>query len=299
MLKQGIAVVAPDYGGLGPVADGVPTGHGYYDLASLGHSMIYAAVAARRALGAGLSGQWAPGGWSEGGFAALAAAHYSGEAAAADPPLTYRGTISLAPVPDVPAMNKILWDDIATASASGLPPTAHQADQLVFANAETIYLTRTENAAGYAVDPARIYGTDMLRFYQQNWRTCLDDLNPLVKQDIQTYLNASPDHRLETYPGIRGTTPDALPENQRFYRDNRGKLENALLPGPVLWLYGTDDITSPDSVTYAVVNKMLINGNDINLAVLKGATHYDVPTVGQPLVLARLHQLFPAAVEDP
>ncbi|MCM2580155.1 alpha/beta hydrolase family protein [Streptomyces meridianus] len=292
VLRMGIAVVAPDYEGLGPVDRGVRPGHGYYHLASEGRSMVYAAVAAQRHLGRRASGQWAPAGWSEGGFAALAAAHYSPDAEKADPELDFRGTIALAPVPDVPAMNKILWRDIDNASQSGLPPSEHQLDQLVFANAETIYFTRTQRQAGYDVDPAQVYGANMLRIYNNDWRTCLDDLNSLVRKDIQAYLDASPSHRLNTYPGARGDRPNALPDNRRFYRENQGKLENSKLPGPVLWLYGTDDITSPGSVTYNVVNKMLINGNDINLGVLEGAGHYDVPTVGRPLVEARLRQLF-------
>ncbi|MGV9215343.1 alpha/beta hydrolase family protein [Micromonospora sp. RB23] len=292
ILKMNIAVVAPDYEGLGPVADGVPEGHGYYNLSSEGNSMVYAAVAAQRLLGDRLSGQWVPAGWSEGGFAALAASYYSDRATMADPDLEYRGTITLAPVPDVPAMNRVLWNDIEQAARSGLPPTEHQIEQLVFANAETIYFTRTERYAGYDIDPTTIYGPNMLRFYRENWRTCLDDLNRLVKQDIQNYLASSPTHRLTTYPGIRGDTPNSLPENRRFYAENQGRLENATLPGSILWLYGTDDITSPATVTYNVVNKMLINDNDVNLAVLEGAGHYDVSTVGLPLIQARLKQLF-------
>ncbi|GGY19404.1 triacylglycerol lipase [Streptomyces djakartensis] len=292
VLKMGIAVVAPDYEGLGPRSAGVPTGHGYYDLPSEGNSMIFAAVAAQRYLGDRLSGQWAPGGWSEGGFAALAAAYYSPLATKAEPALDYQGTITLAPVPDVPAMNRLLWQDIDNASRSGLPPTAHQIDQLVFANAETIYFTKTQRYAGYDVDPRQVYGPNMLRFYRQDWQTCLDDLNDAVRQDIVSYLSASPSHRLNTYPGVRGDSPNALPENRRFFEQNQGKLERSTLPGSILWLYGTDDITSPNSVTYNVVNKMVANGNDINLSVLEGAGHYDVPVVGLPLIQARLGQLF-------
>ncbi|MDX2681042.1 alpha/beta hydrolase family protein [Streptomyces sp. NY05-11A] len=291
VLKMGIAVVAPDYEGLGPESAGV-MGHGYYDLSSEGNSMIFAAVAARRYLGDRLSGQWVPGGWSEGGFAALAAAYYSDAATRADRALEYRGTVTLAPVPDVPAMNRILWQDIDNASRSGLPPTDHQIDQLVFANAETIYFTKTERYAGYDVDPSQVYGPNMLKFYHQDWQRCLEDLNAVVKQDIQNYLSASPSHRLDSYPGVRGDTPNSLPENRRFFEQNQGKLETSTLPGSVLWLYGTDDITSPNSVTYNVVNKMVANGNDINLSVLEGAGHYDVPVVGLPLIQARLKQLF-------
>ncbi|MFF0156068.1 hypothetical protein ACFYRY_00790 [Streptomyces sp. NPDC005263] len=292
VLTMGVAVVAPDYEGLVPPSAGVRTGHGYYDLSSEGYSMIYAAVAAQRYLGGRLSGQWAPAGWSEGGFAALAAAYYSASATKADPALEYRGTITLAPVPDVPAMNKILWQDINNASQSGLPPTDHQISQLVFANAETIYFTKTERYAGYDVDPRQVYGPNMLRFYRQDWQACIDDLNAAVRKDIQRYVSASPSHRLNTYPGVRGNSPNSLPEIRRFFAQNQGKLESSTLPGSVLWLYGTDDITSPNSVTYNVVNKMLTNGNDINLSVLQGAGHYDVPVVGQPLVQARLKQLF-------
>lgn len=35
-LRMNTAVVAPDYEGLGPVAEGVPEGHGYYELSSEG-----------------------------------------------------------------------------------------------------------------------------------------------------------------------------------------------------------------------------------------------------------------------
>ncbi|MER6355980.1 hypothetical protein ABT186_30220 [Streptomyces sp. NPDC001634] len=292
VLKMGIAVVAPDYEGLGPASAGVVPGHGYYHLSSEGNSMIFAAVAAQRYLGRRLSGLWVPGGWSEGGFAALAAADASGSAAKADPALKYRGTIALAPVPDVPAMNKVLWRDIDQASRSGHAPTDHQLDQLVFANAETIYFTKTERQAGYAVDPRQVYGANMLRFYDHDWQTCLDDLNAAVRRDIQNYLSTSPSHRLNTYQGVRAGKPNALPGTRRFFEQNQGKLENSHLPGSVLWLYGTDDITSPSSVTYNVVNKMVANGNDINLSVLQGAGHYDVPTAGLPLIQARLKQLF-------
>ncbi|MER7468147.1 alpha/beta fold hydrolase [Streptomyces sp. NPDC097981] len=292
VLKMGIAVIAPDYEGLGPASAGVTTGHGYYDLSSEGNSMIFAAVAAQRYLGDRLSGQWVPAGWSEGGFSALAAAYYSDSATKADPDLKYRGVITLAPVPDVPAMNRILWQDIDNVSQSGLPPTDHQIDQLVFANAETIYFTKTERYAGHDVDPSKVYGPNMLKFYHQDWQRCLDDLNARVKQDIQNYLSASPSHRLDSYPGVRGDTPNLLPENRRFFEQNQGKLETSTLPGSVLWLYGTDDITSPNSVTYNVVNKMVANGNDINLSVLEGAGHYAVPIAGLPLIQARLKQLF-------
>ncbi len=292
VLKMGVAVVAPDYEGLGPVADGVRAGHGYYHLSSAGNSMIFAAVAAQRDLGSKLSGQWVSAGWSEGGFASLAAAYYSNVAKKADPDLEYRGAIAIAPVPDIRAMNRVLWRDIVDASQFGYEPTGRQIDQLVFANAETIYFTKTQRYAGYHVDPAQIYGPNMLRFYQQNWQTCLADLNALVRHDIQNYLNAAPSHRLDSYPGIHGETANSLPENTRFFDQNQGRLENSTLPGPVLWLYGTDDITSPSSVTYNTVNKMVANGNDINLAVLEGAGHYDVSTVGLPLIQARLRQLF-------
>ncbi|HET6501253.1 MAG TPA: hypothetical protein VFG87_10880 [Amycolatopsis sp.] len=292
ILKMRIAIVAPDYEGLGPVSAGVTEGHGYYDLSSSGNSMIFAAVAAQRYLGTTLSGQWAPAGWSEGGFAALAAADYSGLATKADPALVYRGTITLAPVPDVPAMNKILWQDIDNASGSGLPPTAHQISQLVFANAETIYFTKTENFAGYPVDPSQVYGANMLKFYRQDWQACIDELNTAVRQDIQGFLGAAPANRLNTYPGVRQDGPDALPEIKRFFAQNQAKLESSTLPGSILWLYGTDDITSPSSVTYNVVNEMVANGNDINLAVLEGAGHYDIPVTGLPLIQARLRRLF-------
>jgi hypothetical protein len=291
VLRMGIVVVAPDYEGLGPAADHVRPGHGYYDLPSEGKSMIFAAVAAQRDLGARLSGQWVPAGWSEGGFAALAAAYYSGAARAADPSLDYRGTITLAPVPDIPAMNKILWGDIARASQPGHAPTPYQIDQLVFANAETIYFTETERYAGYNVSPGQVYGPGMLRIYSQDGRACLDSLNTIVTQDIQRYLTADPSHTLASYPGIRGNAPNMLPVNERFYAQNQGKLENSVLPGPILWLYGTSDITSPPAVTYGVVNKMLAHGNDINLAVLTGASHYDVPVAGLPLITARLAKL--------
>ncbi|MGC4865224.1 alpha/beta hydrolase family protein [Micromonospora sp. DT53] len=292
VLGMGIAIVAPDYEGLGYPDRGVVEGHGYYHLSSEGQSMIYAAVAAQRYLGARLSGQWVPAGWSEGGFAALAAASYVEEASQVDPALDYRGTITLAPVPDVPAMNQVLWREIRAASGSGREPTEHQIDQLVFANAETIYFTRTQRLAGYDVDPGQVYGPNMLRIYRDNSRACLTDLNRLVRQDILDYLRDDPAHRLDTYPGVRGGAPNALPENQRFYAENQGRLENSTLPGSILWLYGTDDITSPAAVTYATVNKMLINGNDINLGVLEGAGHYDVPVDGLPLIEARLRQLF-------
>jgi hypothetical protein len=292
VLRRGIAVMAPDYEGLGPVADGVRLGHGYYNLPSEGKSMVFAAVAARRYLGGELSGQWAPVGWSEGGFSALAAAYYSAVARAAEPSLDYRGTITLAPVPDIPAMNRILWSDIRRASRSGRPPTDYQVDQLVFANAETVYFTKAENFAGYRVDPEVIYGPSMLKIYREDWRACLDDLNVLVKRDILAYLAASPRHRLDTYPGIRGDAPNYLPEVKRYFDENQGKLENSTLPGSILSLYGSDDITSPVVVTRHTIGKMLSDGNDINAFMLEGAGHYDVPIVGLPLILARLSRLF-------
>ncbi|MEV4847346.1 hypothetical protein AB0K20_29535 [Micromonospora matsumotoense] len=63
----------------------------------------------------------------------------------------------------------------------------------------------------------------------------------------------------------------------------------------VVWGHGTVGWAPECAPSVQLQNTMLINDNDVNLAVLEGAGHYDVSTAGQPLIQARLKQLFDIA----
>jgi hypothetical protein len=81
---------------MGPAELGVPdTGQPYLVLSSLGRSMVYGGVAAKRLLGDKLSGAWAAAGFSQGSIATLEAARYSKLAKEAEPDMDYRGTLSI------------------------------------------------------------------------------------------------------------------------------------------------------------------------------------------------------------
>ncbi len=94
LVDQGFAVVAPDYLGLGRFDTGP---HPYLEVASEATATIDL-VRAARAAEPGLSRTWSAIGASQGGHAALSAAHVQANYA---PELDFRGTVALDPASDV------------------------------------------------------------------------------------------------------------------------------------------------------------------------------------------------------
>lgn len=127
LLAQGFAVVAPDYEGLGSPEMGVVPGHPYLDLRSAGQSMALAAVAAKRHLGATLSGDWAAVGHSQGGHAALAGAQFSGLAKQLESTLNYKGAVAIAPASNLLSS----LNDMATSIAAATPQSYQDASAKV------------------------------------------------------------------------------------------------------------------------------------------------------------------------
>ncbi|MEU5719034.1 lipase family protein [Streptomyces sp. NPDC020403] len=88
-LRQGFAVVAADYPGLGPNGKL----HAFVNLRAEGHSVAHAALAARNANRGAVSRKWFAVGLSQGGHAALGA----GEQAAEAEDMHFLGTAAFAP----------------------------------------------------------------------------------------------------------------------------------------------------------------------------------------------------------
>lgn len=120
LAMQGIAVIAPDYVGLGvgSLPDGTPIPHAYTASPAQANDLANAIIAARSAFPKNLAvnGPFAVAGHSQGGAVSWAYA----ERQAQDPIPGYRGTVSIAP-----GLRSITWLKIALAelAAGALSPS--------------------------------------------------------------------------------------------------------------------------------------------------------------------------------
>ena len=124
LVGAGYAVVAPDLEGLGAEAQRNGTAHAYYKLASSGHAVGAAVVAAHQAV-KGLSTNWASVGHSEGGHAVLGLEATAGDAAG----YTYKGTVAIAPFNSIEASVGLI-DAFAAADPANL--AAYRTQQQLF-----------------------------------------------------------------------------------------------------------------------------------------------------------------------
>lgn len=294
LIAQGVAVVAPDYEGLGPADLGVPEGHPYLDLRSAGQAMVLAAVAAKNTLATDLSGAWAALGHSQGGHAALAAAQFAGLASQRSPGLRYLGAVAVAPASNLNLSLNTLWAGIVGAQVANYP-AAYSATAIM--NLYSAYLAKGSQSTPHPIDASTLFGTRMKAVYDAGvGSTCLDGFLQAIKDSIGEHAataGATPSSYAGMMPAVINNSPRI---GQLLAANEPGQIR---LPGKTLLVQGSADATVLPSITQQLLATMKNKGSEVSLSLHEGnaATHSGVLAIpaAQLAIAGHLNQLFAPA----
>ncbi len=271
LIASKIAVVAPDYEGLGSADMEVAPGHPYLDLRSAGHSMVLAAVAAKKSQDSKLSGAWAALGHSQGGHAALAAAQYADLARSLDASLAYKGAVAVAPASNLIASLNVFASVVNGATT----PDKYEAGYGAVANTSfyAAYVLKGTESTFEPVAAASLLRSNMQEIYKSVTNECLTPFSDRIIKDVGRFT--LPSTKPSDYPGVNYPAI-----NSAFFIRRSLATEPALvkLPGKTLILQGTADTTVLPDITRLLKNTMLSKGSDVTLSEFKGdsATHSGV-----------------------
>ncbi|MEZ5740514.1 MAG: lipase family protein [Burkholderiaceae bacterium] len=255
LVGAGMAVVAPDYEGLGTAGL-----HPYLNLASAGRSMVFAAEAAAKAYPA-LSRRVAAIGHSQGGHAALAAAQYAGEAGS----LSYLGTVAIAPASGLKASGQFLQSIITNTS---LPPADRVEAAVGWTGFSALILAGLEGTDP-TFDYDAAFGPDGAAVAASALTQCTGPFFAGITPAVQAAVLAT------------GTTDSIVPQTTI----NAPAVDAYLLatqPGtialasPVLILQGLDDTTVFPNFTQMLNTQMTGNGTVVDYREFAGATHSSI-----------------------
>jgi hypothetical protein len=277
--EDGMVVFCPDYEGMSDPKLGAPdTGHPYFQAASMGRSMAFGALAAKRHLGDKLSGKWAASGFSEGGFACIAAAEYSSEVANIEPSMDFCGAVGFSVGVDAYQIKVDQWSEIEMLVARGSEIPAQGA--LGQFQHHAFPLLNGFLASGEDFTPEDVLGERALKIYNSNPRMAHYNWAALTREDIASWVLEADENNCLNYPGAY---------NSEKFLELCKKLcdtGNGEFPGKILIVNGgSDSVTRPDIVINRV-NKMIANGNDVSLCLLQNCDHFNVLQNKQGLAAA-------------
>lgn len=290
LIDTGFTVVVPDYEGRGPAqVPGLPDAHPYLHVGSAGHSMVLAAVAAKRSLGTALSGAWAAWGHSQGGHAALAAAQFAGLGKRLEPALDYRGAVAVAPASHfVEAVQGL----IAKASAE----TNAQNASAAYATLATLgfyasYIVQGSSVTANPIDPGKVLGTQVRAVHPSAKSDCSSDYEAKIKKSTADFVAAQ--GQPQNYGAVDVAQISSAPVTAALRSLEPGRVK---LPGRTLLVQGLADTTVLPATTQALSQVMQNLGSTVSLSEVSGAqaTHSGVlatPTA-QDAMRAHLAALF-------
>jgi len=273
LVNSGYVVVAPDYEGRGP---DIPDGHPYLHVASAGNSMALAAVAAKKSLGASLSGAWAIMGHSQGGHAALAGAQFAGLASQIESSLRYKGAVAIAPASNLSLALDNSIETITKATAPAQFQKAYEALGIL-----NFYSSYVAKGSDYTIEPLpvdTVFGERLRALHKASAGDCLDAYYATVQRDISDYAMSS-QATLSTPAAYKGVIAEEFrkPSVQRMLRS----LEpgTVRLPGDTLIIQGLDDTTVLPATTEKLTALMRSNQTVVTLKTYEKATHSGVLAV--------------------
>ena len=280
-LGSGLVVMAVDYEGMGPAELGVPdTGHPYVVLPSLGRSMVYGGVAAKRQLGDKLSGAWAGAGFSQGSISAMAAAEYSSLATEAESDMEYRGTLALGPPVLFQKFRKDQWAAVEQLTAAGNKGAAMGA--LNQFNYHAFVLMKGFLAAGIKIDPKEWLGERGYKIYQADPDMPHTHWTARMREDIASYGYESIFNTAVDYPGHK------LSEQQmELYAENEPAQKR--LPGKTLFVVGDEDKATPGYLAVLKNTEMLARGDDISISLIPNLDHFGLLNHPDALAVSKAH----------
>jgi pimeloyl-ACP methyl ester carboxylesterase len=262
LLKEGFAVVAPDYEGLD--APGIMP---YYNRSSHAQSVLQALKAAHAINGVMLAKPWAVMGHSQGGHVSLATAQYAADIGA-DYPL--RAVVAFAPGSDLKktsdaafaSIDKLLKaDDVAQASLI-----------LGYLNFNGAFVALGLQASDPSIDPKSVFGDQFkpLIDIARDDPTCRAFAEAL-SENLINFIQAGGNR--SAYPALKSNWY-TNPKIQAVL--NANKVGEVNLTMPVLVIQGTSDEQVPASVTAELVAGMRARGTIVTSVIVPDGSHNSV-----------------------
>jgi len=278
LLNAGYMVVAPDYEGLG-----VAGLHPYLNLASEGRSLVYAVVAAKKAVPTA-STQWMAMGHSQGGHAALGAAQYAAEATG----MTYRGTVAFAPASNLATALSSAQQQVLQLSQAG---QTQQAIGLLTQNMGFTALVTAGLRQSTSVNYSDVFETRSAPLAALAESVCLPALGQSMAQDIGAFVQQNLSIP-SNYPALRSSYA-SVPAIASFLTMNEPA--QVKLSAPVLLLQGAADTTVPKGLTDLLNQTLLSKGSSVTYQTFASADHTGVVSAGLASGVAFAQQRFAAA----
>lgn len=274
LVGAGYAVVAPDLEGLGAQAERDGTPHAYYNLASSGHAVAAAVVAAHKAV-PGLSDNWAAVGHSEGGHVALGLETTAGDAKG----YNYKGTVALAPFNSIEASVNLLSGLTAADPANVVN---YRASQEIFVGLMSTTLATQQSA----FQPSAVMGADLLALMPAFRSQCMFPLLGSVITDVAT----------KTPAAFQGYKADwaSNPSMSAFLKTNDQAVSTSFrVTKPTLVLQGKADVLVFEALQTGFMNRLTAAGMPVTYTTYPTADHSTVITEGRADMLAFLKKVLP------
>lgn len=269
LVNAGYAVVAPDFEGLGDVAE-VPLP--YFNASSLARSLISGVVAAHEINGQ-LSRKYVSVGHSDGGHAVLGVEAFTKEA----PQFDYLGTVAIAPYTAIAATVDKLAQKARNDPAEAATFTA-------LANFHVGLMATGLSVIDRSFDPASIMGKDLASLQSR--------FNTLCSVPAITSVTEAVKAKGEAFEGYK-TNWAATPKMADFLERNDVAVDpNFRLAKPTMILVGTKDPFIFNELTEKLVKRLETAGTPVTYKEYPGKDHFDVIRTSQPDIMAFLKDRF-------
>lgn len=253
LVRARYAVVAPDFEGLGTVAD-VP--YPYFNAPSLARSLISAVRAARHAVPS-LSARFAVVGHSDGGHAVLGVEAFAARA----PELKLEAIVALAPFTSISAT-------VLALNRMALKDPRHASGDLAAENFNVALMAIGLRVESPAFDLHTVMGDDLLRL--------LPDFVARCSVKAIAGLTAAVKARPQTFAGFKEGW-DSVPQMKAFLEEN----DPNVTPGyhlrlPILIEQGSADAFVFEPIDAAFVAKLRAAGTRVIYKVYAGDDHFQI-----------------------
>ncbi len=274
LVAAGYAVVAPDLEGLGAEAQRNGTAHAYYNLASSGHAVAAAVVAAHKAVPS-LSKNWASVGHSEGGHVVLGLETTAGEAAE----YSYKGTVALAPFNSIEASVNLL---------SGLS-AADPANLVNYRTSQEIYvglMATTIATQQPAFQPSAVMGADLVALLPAFRSQCMFPLLASVGMGVGVKTPAA-------FQGYKADWASNATVSAFLKANDQAVSSSFKVAKPTLVLQGAADVLVFEALQTGFVTKLKAAGMPVTYTTYPTADHGTVITQGRADMLSFLKKILP------
>lgn len=269
LVNAGYAVVAPDFEGLGDVAE-VPLP--YFNAGSLARSLISGVVAAHEINGQ-LSRKYVSVGHSDGGHAVLGVEAFTKEA----PEFDYLGTVAIAPYTAIAAT-------VSELAQKAKDDPAHAADFTALANFHVGLMATGLSVTAPSFDPSSIMGKDLAALLGGFKTKCSVPAITSVTEAVKA--------KGEAFEGYKANWA-AAPAMADFLERNDVAVDpNLRLTKPTLILVGTKDPFIFNDLTQQLVKRLEAAGTPVTYKEYPDNNHFTVIRTSQPDIMAFLKERF-------